>query len=97
MKNISAYFYLYAYIRTEVKISTHISQISTNFKIIIRFLYTHNFLVTVNYLIKYDYMGYMRGKVMGKAFIVLDAFPLPVEGTETRVNAGQEAIEYTGA
>lgn len=26
--------------------------------------------------------------------IVVDAFALPVEGTETRVNAGAEAFEY---
>ena len=30
----------------------------------------------------------------GDCFIVLDAFALPVEGTETRVNAQQEAYEY---
>lgn len=36
----------------------------------------------------------MQGKVEGDCFIVLDAFALPVEGTETRVNAQQEAYEY---
>lgn len=42
-----------------------------------------------------EVMGLMQGKVDGDTFIVLDAFALPVEGTETRVNAGNEAIEYT--
>ena len=36
----------------------------------------------------------MQGKGMGDTFVVLDAFALPVEGTETRVNAGNEANEY---
>lgn len=27
-------------------------------------------------------------------FIIMDAFPLPVEGTETRVNAGAGANEF---
>lgn len=30
----------------------------------------------------------------GDTFIVLDAFPLPVQGTETRVNAGNEGNEF---
>jgi COP9 signalosome complex subunit 5 len=34
-----------------------------------------------------EVMGLMQGKVEGDTFIVLDAFALPVEGTETRVNA----------
>ena len=37
---------------------------------------------------------FAQGKVEGDCFIVLDAFALPVEGTETRVNAQQEAYEY---
>lgn len=41
-----------------------------------------------------EVMGVMQGKVLGSEFIVLDAFPLPVEGTETRVNAQAEAYEY---
>lgn len=41
-----------------------------------------------------EVMGLMQGKIIGKEFIVLDAFGLPVEGTETRVNAGAEANEY---
>ena len=39
-------------------------------------------------------MGLMTGKVVGDAFVVLDAFALPVEGTETRVNAGAAANEF---
>jgi COP9 signalosome complex subunit 5 len=41
-----------------------------------------------------EVMGLMLGKVSGNAFIVTDAFRLPVEGTETRVNAQDEANEY---
>lgn len=41
-----------------------------------------------------EVMGVMQGKVLGSEFVVLDAFPLPVEGTETRVNAQAEAYEY---
>lgn len=36
----------------------------------------------------------MQGKISGDTFIVTDAFRLPVEGTETRVNAQDEANEY---
>lgn len=43
---------------------------------------------------KIEVMGLMQGKVDGDTFIVLDSFALPVEGTETRVNAGTQAIEY---
>ena len=39
-------------------------------------------------------MGYMQGKIAGDTFIVTDALRLPVEGTETRVNASSEADEY---
>lgn len=39
-------------------------------------------------------MGLMQGKIAGDTFIVTDAFRLPVEGTETRVNAQDEANEY---
>ncbi|KAF8822452.1 Mov34/MPN/PAD-1 family protein [Cardiosporidium cionae] len=42
----------------------------------------------------YEVMGLMQGKILKDAFIVLDAFPLPVHGTETRVNAGEDANEY---
>ena len=41
-----------------------------------------------------EVMGMMQGKVQGDSFIVLDAFALPVEGTETRVNAQEEAYEF---
>lgn len=41
-----------------------------------------------------EVMGVMQGKVLGDTFVVMDAFPLPVEGTETRVNAQAEAYEY---
>lgn len=41
-----------------------------------------------------EVMGLMQGKLAGDTFIVTDAFRLPVEGTETRVNAGDEANEY---
>mmetsp|Transcript_1173 Transcript_1173/g.7618 ORF Transcript_1173/g.7618 Transcript_1173/m.7618 type:complete len:276 (+) Transcript_1173:212-1039(+) len=41
-----------------------------------------------------EVMGLMQGKVAGDTFIVIDTFALPVEGTETRVNAQSEAYEY---
>ncbi|KAI9140904.1 COP9 signalosome complex subunit 5B [Paraphysoderma sedebokerense] len=41
-----------------------------------------------------EVMGLMQGKIQGDTMIVMDAFALPVEGTETRVNAHQEAYEY---
>ncbi|CCU75067.1 COP9 signalosome complex subunit 5 [Blumeria hordei DH14] len=41
-----------------------------------------------------EVMGLMQGKILGDTFIVTDAFRLPVEGTETRVNAQDEANEY---
>jgi COP9 signalosome complex subunit 5 len=41
-----------------------------------------------------EVMGLMQGKIVGDTFIVTDAFRLPVEGTETRVNAQDEANEY---
>ncbi|KAI8443992.1 JAB1/Mov34/MPN/PAD-1 ubiquitin protease-domain-containing protein [Phakopsora pachyrhizi] len=43
---------------------------------------------------QYEVMGLMQGKIDGDAFVVLDSFALPVEGTETRVNAASEANEY---
>ena len=39
-------------------------------------------------------MGLMQGKIDGSTIIIMDAFALPVEGTETRVNAADEANEY---
>lgn len=41
-----------------------------------------------------EIMGMLQGKIVGNTFIVLDAFALPVEGTETRVNAQAEAYEF---
>lgn len=41
-----------------------------------------------------EVMGLMKGKVQDETFIVMDSFALPVEGTETRVNALAEAYEY---
>ncbi|KAI7887452.1 Mov34-domain-containing protein [Lichtheimia hyalospora FSU 10163] len=41
-----------------------------------------------------EVMGLMQGKVHGDTMIIMDAFGLPVEGTETRVNAQNEAYEY---
>lgn len=43
-----------------------------------------------------EVMGYFRGKIIHDTYVVTDAYPLPVEGTETRVNAGREAEEYAG-
>lgn len=43
-----------------------------------------------------EVMGYFRGKIVHDTYVVTDAYPLPVEGTETRVNAGREAEEYAG-
>lgn len=39
-------------------------------------------------------MGMMQGKAVGDTFIVVDSFALPVEGTETRVNAAEGAYEF---
>ncbi|KAB2619190.1 COP9 signalosome complex subunit 5a-like [Pyrus ussuriensis x Pyrus communis] len=41
-----------------------------------------------------EVMGLMQGKTDGDAIIVMDAFALRVEGTETRVNAQADAYEY---
>jgi COP9 signalosome complex subunit 5 len=41
-----------------------------------------------------EVMGLMQGYVDNDTFVVTDAFRLPVEGTETRVNAQDEANEY---
>lgn len=41
-----------------------------------------------------EVMGLMMGKIEAHTFVVTDAFRLPVEGTETRVNAQDEANEY---
>ena len=36
----------------------------------------------------------MQGKVIGNAFVIVDSFALPVQGTETRVNAAEAANEF---
>jgi len=41
-----------------------------------------------------EVMGKIQGTIVDKTLIVLDVVPLPVEGTETRVNAGEEALVY---
>ncbi|KEF55535.1 COP9 signalosome complex subunit 5 [Exophiala aquamarina CBS 119918] len=41
-----------------------------------------------------EIMGLMIGYISGKSLIITDAFRLPVEGTETRVNAHADADEY---
>jgi COP9 signalosome complex subunit 5 len=41
-----------------------------------------------------EIMGLLLGKVDGNTMIVMDSFALPVEGTETRVNAHAQAYEY---
>nr|QBH74039.1 jun activation domain binding protein [Isotomurus palustris] len=44
-----------------------------------------------------EVMGLLLGKVDGNTMIVMDSFALPVEGTETRVNAQAQAYEYMTA
>jgi COP9 signalosome complex subunit 5 len=44
-----------------------------------------------------EVMGLLLGKVDGNTMIVMDSFALPVEGTETRVNAQAQAYEYMAA
>lgn len=41
-----------------------------------------------------EVMGMMLGKIDGDCLVVMDAFALPVEGTETRVSAHEQAYEY---
>ena len=41
-----------------------------------------------------EVMGLMQGTIQNNSMIVFDAFSLPVEGTETRVNAQEEGYEY---
>ena len=36
----------------------------------------------------------LQGKVMDDTFVIVDTFALPVEGTETRVNAAEGAYPY---
>ncbi|KAJ7289205.1 Mov34-domain-containing protein [Mycena rebaudengoi] len=44
--------------------------------------------------VPHEIMGLMQGKVMGNTLVIMDSFALPVQGTETRVNAAAEANEY---
>ncbi|KAF8873776.1 Mov34-domain-containing protein [Infundibulicybe gibba] len=44
--------------------------------------------------VPHEIMGLMQGKVMGDSIVIMDSFALPVQGTETRVNAASEANEY---
>jgi COP9 signalosome complex subunit 5 len=41
-----------------------------------------------------EIMGLLQGKIRGDSFFITDCFRLPVEGTETRVNAGESANEF---
>ncbi|KAK6454988.1 COP9 signalosome complex subunit 5 [Scheffersomyces xylosifermentans] len=41
-----------------------------------------------------EVMGMLTGKITQSTIIVMDVYPLPVEGTETRVNAQAEGYEY---
>lgn len=41
-----------------------------------------------------EIMGMLTGKILRDTFVVMDVYSLPVEGTETRVNAQNEAYEY---
>ncbi len=41
-----------------------------------------------------EVMGLLLGKVEMNVMVVMDAFALPVEGTETRVNAQAQGYEY---
>ena len=41
-----------------------------------------------------EVMGILQGKIVKDTFVVLDVFALPVEGSETRVNAQAEAYEF---
>lgn len=44
--------------------------------------------------VPHEIMGLMQGKVVGNSIVIMDSFALPVQGTETRVNAAAEANEY---
>jgi len=44
-----------------------------------------------------EVMGLLLGKVDGNTMLTMDCFALPVEGTETRVNAQAQAYEYMAA
>lgn len=44
-----------------------------------------------------EIMGLLQGKIAPHTFIITDSFILPVEGTETRVNAQDQAYEFMAA
>jgi len=44
--------------------------------------------------VPHEIMGLMQGKAIGNTIVIMDSFALPVQGTETRVNAQNEANEY---
>ncbi|KAG6840034.1 hypothetical protein C0991_009461 [Blastosporella zonata] len=44
--------------------------------------------------VPHEIMGLMQGKVVGNSIVIMDSFALPVQGTETRVSAANEANEY---
>ena len=44
-----------------------------------------------------EVMGLLLGKVDASVMVVMDSFALPVEGTETRVNAQAQGYEYMTA
>lgn len=41
-----------------------------------------------------EVMGMMQGKIIRNGFVIMDVYPLPVEGTETRVNASEEGYQF---
>jgi len=41
--------------------------------------------------VPYEIMDMLQRKVVETSLVILDYFALPVQGTETRVNAGAEA------
>ncbi|ODV61625.1 Mov34/MPN/PAD-1 family protein, partial [Ascoidea rubescens DSM 1968] len=41
-----------------------------------------------------EVMGMMIGKIVNQSIVIMDCYSLPVEGTETRVNAQEEGYEY---
>lgn len=43
---------------------------------------------------KFEVMGMLVGSTIENKFVVFDCYELPVEGTETRVNAQSESYEY---
>lgn len=44
--------------------------------------------------VPWEIMGLVQGKIMGNSIVIVDSFALPVQGTETRVNAVEAANEY---